>query len=108
MMNIGWVRAYENELYVIEVNPRSSRTVPYISKISGLPVIEIATRIILGETLHEIGYGTGIYKKPNVVAVKVPVLSNRKIIKRLMLSLGPEMRSTGEVLGIGNTVDEAI
>ncbi|MFR3298600.1 MAG: carbamoyl-phosphate synthase large subunit, partial [Fusobacterium sp.] len=92
---------------VIEVNPRSSRTVPYISKISGLPVIEIATRIILGETLHEIGYGTGIYKKPNVVAVKVPVFSTEKL-SNVEVSLGPEMRSTGEVLGIGNTVDEAI
>ena len=106
MMNIQFI-AYENELYVIEVNPRSSRTVPYISKISGLPVIEIATRIILGETLHEIGYGTGIYKKPNVVAVKVPVFSTEKL-SNVEVSLGPEMRSTGEVLGIGNTVDEAI
>lgn len=106
MMNIQFI-AYENELYVIEVNPRSSRTVPYISKISGLPVIEIATRIILGETLHEIGYGTGIYKKPNVVAVKVPVFSTEKL-SNVEVSLGPEMRSTGEVLGIGHTVDEAI
>ena len=106
MMNIQFI-AYENELYVIEVNPRSSRTVPYISKISGLPVIEIATRIILGETLKEIGYGTGIYKKPNLVAVKVPVFSTEKL-SEVEVSLGPEMRSTGEVLGVGHTVEEAI
>lgn len=106
MMNIQFI-AYENELYVIEVNPRSSRTVPYISKISGLPVIEIATRIILGETLKEIGYGIGIYKKPNVVTVKVPVFSTEKL-SNVEVSLGPEMRSTGEVLGIGKNVDEAI
>ncbi|WP_300362507.1 carbamoyl-phosphate synthase large subunit [Fusobacterium sp.] len=106
MMNIQFI-AYENELYVIEVNPRSSRTVPYISKISGLPVIEIATRIILGETLEEIGYGTGIYKKPNLVAVKVPVFSTEKL-SEVEVSLGPEMRSTGEVLGVGHTVEEAI
>ncbi|MCI6153211.1 MAG: carbamoyl-phosphate synthase large subunit [Fusobacterium perfoetens] len=106
MMNIQFI-AYENELYVIEVNPRSSRTVPYISKISGLPVIEIATRVILGESLESIGYGTGIYKKPNLIAVKVPVFSTEKL-SEVEVSLGPEMRSTGEVLGVGHTVDEAI
>ncbi|MDP0488357.1 MAG: carbamoyl-phosphate synthase large subunit, partial [Fusobacterium sp. JB020] len=99
--------AYENELYVIEVNPRSSRTVPYISKISGMPVIEIATKVILGQTLEETGYKPGIYKKPNLVAVKVPVFSTEKL-GDVEVSLGPEMRSTGEVLGVGNTIDEAI
>ena len=74
MMNIQFI-AYQNKLYVIEVNPRSSRTVPYISKVSGVPAIEIATRVALGEKLKDLGYGTGIYKKPNVVAVKVPVFS---------------------------------
>lgn len=106
MMNIQFI-AYENELYVIEVNPRSSRTVPYISKISGMPVIEIATKIILGQTLEEIGYKPGIYKKPNLVAVKVPVFSTEKL-GDVEISLGPEMRSTGEVLGVGHTIDEAI
>ena len=106
MMNIQFI-AYENELYVIEVNPRSSRTVPYISKVSGVPVIEIATRVALGEKLKDMPYGTGIYKKPNVVAVKVPVFSTEKL-SSVEVSLGPEMRSTGEVLGVGNNVDEAI
>ena len=106
MMNIQFI-AYENELYVIEVNPRSSRTVPYISKVSGVPVIEIATRVTLGEKLKDMAYGTGIYKKPNVVAVKVPVFSTEKL-SSVEVSLGPEMRSTGEVLGVGNNVDEAI
>ena len=106
MMNIQFI-AYEHKLYVIEVNPRSSRTVPYISKVSGVPVIEIATRVTLGEKLKDMPYGTGIYKKPNVVAVKVPVFSTEKL-SSVEVSLGPEMRSTGEVLGVGNNVDEAI
>jgi carbamoyl-phosphate synthase large subunit len=106
MMNIQFI-AYQNKLYVIEVNPRSSRTVPYISKVSGVPAIEIATRVALGEKLKDLGYGIGIYKKPNVVAVKVPVFSTEKL-SSVEVSLGPEMRSTGEVLGVGNNVDEAI
>lgn len=106
MMNIQFI-AYQNKLYVIEVNPRSSRTVPYISKVSGVPAIEIATRVALGEKLKDLGYGTGIYKKPNVVAVKVPVFSTEKL-SSVEVSLGPEMRSTGEVLGVGNNMDEAI
>lgn len=106
MMNIQFI-AYEGELYVIEVNPRSSRTVPYISKVSGVPIIELATKVILGQKLSELDYGTGIYKKPNIVAVKVPVFSSEKLGK-VEVSLGPEMRSTGEVLGVGHTVEEAI
>ena len=106
MMNIQFI-AYQNKLYVIEVNPRSSRTVPYISKVSGVPAIEIATRVALGEKLKDLGYGTGIYKKPDVVAVKVPVFSTEKL-SSVEVSLGPEMRSTGEVLGVGNNMDEAI
>lgn len=106
MINIQFI-AYQNKLYVIEVNPRSSRTVPYISKVSGVPAIEIATRVALGEKLKDLGYGTGIYKKPNVVAVKVPVFSTEKL-SSVEVSLGPEMRSTGEVLGVGNNVNEAI
>lgn len=106
MMNIQFI-AYENELYVIEVNPRSSRTVPYIAKISGVPVIDIATKVIMGEKLKNLGFGTGIYKKPSVVAVKVPVFSTEKL-SGVEVSLGPEMKSTGEVLGVGHTADEAI
>lgn len=106
MMNIQFI-AYENELYVIEVNPRSSRTVPYIAKISGVPIIELATRVIMGEKIKDLGFGIGIYKKPDVVAVKVPVFSTEKL-SGVEVSLGPEMKSTGEVLGIGNNVDEAI
>lgn len=106
MMNIQFI-AYENELYVIEVNPRSSRTVPYIAKISGVPIIELATRVIMGEKIKDLGLGIGIYKKPDVVAVKVPVFSTEKL-SGVEVSLGPEMKSTGEVLGIGNNVDEAI
>ena len=106
MMNIQFI-AYENELYVIEVNPRSSRTVPYIAKISGVPVIDLATKVIMGEKLKDLNYGVGIYKKPQVVAVKVPVFSTEKL-GNVEVSLGPEMRSTGEVLGIGNTAEEAI
>ena len=106
MMNIQFI-AYQNKLYVIEVNPRSSRTVPYISKVSGVPAIEIATRVALRKIKRFRPYGTGIYKKPNVVAVKVPVFSTEKL-SSVEVSLGPEMRSTGEVLGVGNNVDEAI
>ncbi|MDR1831140.1 MAG: carbamoyl-phosphate synthase large subunit [Fusobacteriaceae bacterium] len=106
MINIQFI-AYKNTLYVIEVNPRSSRTVPYISKVSGVPIIELATRVTLGEKLKDLPYGTGIYKKPDLVAVKVPVFSTEKL-SSVEVSLGPEMRSTGEVLGIGHNVDEAI
>ena len=106
MINIQFIE-FEGNLYVIEVNPRASRTVPYISKVSGVPAIEIATRVALGEKLKDMAYGTGIYKKPNVVAVKVPVFSTEKL-SSVEVSLGPEMRSTGEVLGVGNNVDEAI
>ena len=106
MMNIQFI-AYENELYIIEVNPRSSRTVPYISKVAGVPMIELATKVMLGQKLSDLPYGTGIYKKPDLVAVKVPVFSTEKL-GGVEVSLGPEMKSTGEVLGIGNNMDEAI
>jgi carbamoyl-phosphate synthase large subunit len=106
LMNIQFI-AYENELYVIEVNPRSSRTVPYISKISGVPMIDLATKVILGAKLKELGYGVGIYKKPEVIAVKVPVFSTEKL-SGVEVSLGPEMKSTGEVLGVGKNMEEAI
>lgn len=106
MINIQFIE-YEKDIYIIEVNPRSSRTVPYISKITKIPMIEIATRIMLGEKLLDIGYGIGLYKEPDIVAVKVPVFSTQKL-PGVEVSLGPEMKSTGEVLGIGKTYEEAM
>ena len=97
----------DGELYVIEVNPRSSRTVPYISKVTGVPMIELATRCMLGEKLVNIGYGTGIFRQPPYVAVKVPVFSFEKL-GNVDTQLGPEMKSTGEVLGIASTREEAL
>ncbi|MHC1721300.1 MAG: carbamoyl-phosphate synthase large subunit [Clostridiaceae bacterium] len=106
MINIQFIE-YKGELYVIEVNPRASRTVPYISKISGVPIVDIATKVMLGAKLADLGYGTGIYKEPDIVGVKVPVFSTQKL-PGVEISLGPEMRSTGEVLGIGKNADEAL
>jgi len=106
MVNIQFIE-FENELYIIEVNPRSSRTVPYISKVTGVPVIDIATRVMLGENLRDLGYGTDIYKEAELIAVKVPIFSTEKL-PRVEVSLGPEMRSTGEVLGVGRTLNEAL
>lgn len=106
MINIQFIE-FEETLYVIEVNPRASRTVPYISKISGVPIVELATRVSMGETLKSLGYGEGLYKLPNLIAVKVPVFSTHKL-PDVEISLGPEMKSTGEVLGIGRTYAEAL
>jgi len=106
LVNIQYL-IYENELYVIEVNPRSSRTIPYISKVTGVPMVELATRAMLGEKLKDMGYGTGLYKKSCYVAVKVPVFSFEKLIN-VDNHLGPEMKSTGEVLGIAGTLEEAL
>lgn len=106
MINIQFIE-YKNQLYVIEVNPRASRTIPYISKVSGVPIVELATKVMLGEKLVNLGYGTDIYKEPDIVAVKVPVFSTQKL-PRVEISLGPEMRSTGEVLGVGKDVYEAL
>ncbi len=106
LINIQYV-IYEGELYVIEVNPRSSRTVPYISKVTGVPMVDLATRAMLGENLSEMGYGTGLSKTPPYIAVKVPVFSFEKL-SGLDVHLGPEMKSTGEVLGIGKTLHEAL
>jgi carbamoyl-phosphate synthase large subunit len=97
----------DGKLYVIEVNPRSSRTVPYISKVTGLPMVDLATRAMLGEKLADMGYGTGLYPKPAYVAVKVPVFSFEKLAN-LDNQLGPEMKSTGEVLGLAATIEEAL
>ncbi len=106
LVNIQYV-IYDNELYVIEVNPRSSRTIPYISKVTGVPMVDLATRTMLGEKLSDLGYGTGLYKSSPYVAVKVPVFSFEKLTN-VDTNLGPEMKSTGEVLGVANTLDEAL
>ena len=106
LVNIQYL-IYEDKLYVIEVNPRSSRTIPYISKVTGVPMVDLATRAMLGEKLRDMGYGTGLYRTSPYVAVKVPVFSFEKLIN-VDTHLGPEMKSTGEVLGIANTLDEAL
>ena len=106
MVNIQFIE-FENELYIIEVNPRSSRTVPYISKVTNIPMIELATRVMLGEKLKDIGYGTGLYKEAELTAIKVPVFSTQKL-EGVDVNLGPEMKSTGEVLGIGKTYVESL
>ncbi len=106
IVNIQYV-FFNNELYVIEVNPRSSRTVPYISKVTGIPMINMATRIMMGKKLSDFPYGTGLYKESDYIAVKVPVFSFEKL-HNVDTSLGPEMKSTGEVLGIAKTLDEAV
>ena len=106
LINIQYV-IYEGELYVIEVNPRSSRTVPYISKVTKIPMVDLATRAMLGEKIKDMGYGTGLYKVSPYVAVKVPIFSFEKL-QNLDTHLGPEMKSTGEVLGIAATMDEAL
>ena len=97
----------QKDLYIIEANPRSSRTVPYISKVSGIPMIDLATRAMLGEKVADMGYGTGLYRKPAYFAVKVPVFSFEKLMD-VDTHLGPEMKSTGEVLGIASSRQEAI
>ena len=106
LINIQYL-IYHNELYVIEVNPRASRTIPYISKVTGVPMVELATRIIMGAKLKKLGYGTGLYPNSPYVAVKVPVFSFEKL-NDVNSQLGPEMKSTGEVLGIGKTIEEAL
>ena len=106
LVNIQYL-IYKNELYVIEVNPRSSRTIPYLSKVTGVPMVDLATRAILGEKLKDMGYGTGLYPNSPYVAVKVPVFSFEKLTN-VDTQLGPEMKSTGEVLGIAGTLEEAL
>jgi carbamoyl-phosphate synthase large subunit len=106
MINIQFIE-FGGELFIIEVNPRSSRTVPYISKVTNCDVIEIATRVMLGEKLREIGYASGILQESKMFAVKIPVFSTEKL-PMVEVSLGPEMRSTGEALGVGRTVVEAL
>ena len=110
LVNIQFL-IYDNgsgsDLYIIEANPRSSRTVPYLSKVSGVPMIDLATRAMLGEKVRDLGYGTGLYRKPDYFAVKVPVFSFEKLMD-VDTHLGPEMKSTGEVLGIASTREEAL
>lgn len=106
LVNIQYV-VYNNEVYVIEVNPRSSRTVPYISKVTGVPMVDLAVRCMLGERLRDMGYGTGLYPSGEYCAVKVPVFSFEKL-HDVDTQLGPEMKSTGEVLGIARTFEDAL
>ena len=106
LVNIQYL-IYDNELYVIEVNPRASRTIPYISKVTGVPMVDLASRVMLDEPLKDLGYGTGLYPVPPYCAIKVPVFSFEKLNDADSI-LGPEMKSTGEVLGIGITKAEAL
>ncbi|MGN1081717.1 MAG: diaminopimelate epimerase, partial [Acutalibacteraceae bacterium] len=106
LVNIQYL-IYEGELYVIEVNPRASRTVPYISKVTGVPMVDIASEVMVGHSLKTLGYGTGMWKIPPYYAVKVPVFSFEKLTDANSY-LGPEMKSTGEVLGIGRSLNEAL
>lgn len=106
LVNIQYV-IYENELYVIEVNPRASRTIPYLSKVTGIPMVDIATHIMLGGKLKDLGYGSGLAKTVPYVTAKVPVFSFEKL-RNVNSILGPEMKSTGEVLGVGKTIVEAL
>ena len=106
LVNIQFI-IYENEVYVIEVNPRSSRTVPYISKVTGIPIVELAAKVIMGEKIRDLGFEPGLQKEAPYVAVKMPVFSFEKL-RGAEISLGPEMKSTGECLGIARTFDEAL
>ena len=106
LVNIQYL-IFEDELYVIEVNPRASRTVPYISKVTNVPMVDLASRVMLGAKLKDLGFGTGLYPVPPYCAIKVPVFSFEKLNDANSI-LGPEMKSTGEVLGIGITKAEAL
>mgnify|MGYP005773682045 FL=1 len=106
LINVQYV-VYNHSVYVIEVNPRSSRTVPYISKVTGVPMVSLATQIALGAKLKDLGYGTGLYPARDFVAVKVPVFSFAKL-SGVDTHLGPEMKSTGEVLGIARNFNDAL
>lgn len=106
LVNIQYV-VYNNEVYVIEVNPRSSRTVPYISKVTGISMVSIATKIMMGHSLKEQGFKSGLYREADYVAVKVPVFSFEKL-HDVDTALGPEMKSTGECLGIARSFEDAL
>ena len=98
VINIQYV-IYDDQVYVIEVNPRSSRTIPFLSKITNVPMVNVATKVAMGISLHKQGYGSGLLKPPSYTAVKVPVFSFAKM-QKVDITLGPEMKSTGEVMGI--------
>lgn len=106
MINIQFIVCGE-DVYVIEVNPRSSRTVPYISKVTGIPIVPLATKVIIGHKIREMGYTPGLQKEAEYIAIKMPVFSFEKI-RGADISLGPEMKSTGECLGIAKTFNEAL
>ena len=106
LINIQFI-VYEDRVYVIEVNPRSSRTVPYISKVTGIPIVKLATQVIIGNTIKGLGYEPGLQKKADYIAIKMPVFSFEKI-RGADVSLGPEMKSTGECLGIAKDFNEAL
>ncbi len=106
LINIQFI-VMDGEVYVIEVNPRSSRTVPYISKVTGIPIVDVATRVIIGNTLKGMGYPTGLAPEADYIAIKMPVFSFEKL-RGAEISLGPEMKSTGECLGIAKNFDEAL
>ena len=106
MINIQFI-VYQEQVYVIEVNPRSSRTVPYISNVTGIPIVPLATRVILGHKIRELGYQPGLQPEADYIAIKMPVFSFEKI-RGADISLGPEMKSTGECLGIARTFNEAL
>lgn len=106
MINIQFI-VDGDDVYIIEVNPRSSRTVPYISKVTGIPIVPLATQIICGRTIRELGYTPGLQPSADYIAIKMPVFSFEKI-RGADISLGPEMKSTGECLGIAKTFNEAL
>ena len=106
MINIQFI-AMGEEVYVIEVNPRSSRTVPYISKVTGIPIVDLAARVIIGETIRGMGYEPGLAPEADYIAIKMPVFSFEKL-RGAEISLGPEMKSTGECLGIAKNFNEAL
>ena len=106
LINIQFI-LFNDQVYVIEVNPRSSRTIPYISKVTGVPIIDLATRVMLGQKLRDLGYGTGIYPEAPYYAVKMPVFSFEKLTD-VDTGLGPEMKSTGECLGLAESFPQAL
>ena len=106
LINIQFI-LYDDQVYVIEVNPRSSRTIPYISKVTGVPIIDLATRVMLGQRLRDLGYGTGVYSEAPYYAVKMPVFSFEKLTD-VDTGLGPEMKSTGECLGLAESFPQAL
>ncbi len=106
MINIQFI-VWAKKIYVIEVNPRSSRTVPYISKVTGIPIVDAGNKVIIGETIKDMGYTPGLQPTADYIAIKMPVFSFEKM-RGADISLGPEMKSTGECLGIAKTFNEAL